>query len=73
MKINVTKQDFSIKPPEERDWMIYQGITLIHSEGCEFARDKCGSERWKRLSVIGAAIGSAVAFSIGILKFLHIC
>lgn len=73
MKIDVSKSDFTEAPQQERDWMLYEAVSLIHSQGCSFAREKCAADRWKKLYVIGAAIGSAVAFSIGVLKFLHLC
>ena len=52
MKIAVSKDDFTQKPPEERDWMLFQGLMNLDHHGCYWARN-----RWKRILVYVTSTG----------------
>ena len=61
LNINVTREDFIKKPQEERDWMLFEGVSQINNHGCTWAR----KSRWivKAYIIAGAAgiVGGAVA------------
>lgn len=75
-KITVTKKDFVEKSPEEQNWILLQGILYMHERGCDYGRNGCKQEAWRKISVLGAAIGGGLSIGggavFGIFKLLGV-
>jgi hypothetical protein len=62
MNITISEDDFKGKSSEDRDWMLFQGISNIHNHGCNWERKK-----WKTAYpfMVGAAmIGGALVMLV---------
>ena len=63
LHIQVSKEEFQGKPPEERDWILYEAVSQINGQGCRYGRT-----RWKKVFTFGGFMGLAGGFLAGALK-----
>jgi len=73
-EINITEQEFKQKPPQDQNWILFQGVTAvrqcidkIENEGCEFARKRKRNGTLKLLS----AISGGITVALGIVYILY--
>jgi hypothetical protein len=73
-EINITEQEFKQKPPQDQNWILFQGVTAvrqcidkIENEGCEFARKRRRNGTLKLLS----AISGGITVALGIVYILY--
>lgn len=70
LDINVRQEDFKSKPPEERDWMLYQGVQMINLQGCKWGKDNHHFNRSRWVIVGFTALGTGLGFAVGIWQAL---
>ena len=69
-KIKITQTEFMAKPVQEQTWLIFEGISHINKDGCEWARKTYGSSFWKKFYIFAAGFGGMILFGIAVLKWL---
>lgn len=70
ININVSESDFKSRPPEDRDWILFQAITMLNLEGCDWGNQQFRHNRIRTIYLIGAGIGAGLGFALSILKLL---
>ncbi len=66
-EVNISELDFKAKSPSDQTWILFQGITSLHKEGCLWGQIKYKSDRLKILS----AIAGSITFALGIVYIIY--
>lgn len=66
-EINISKADFKSKSQDDQGWILFQGISSLHKDGCSWGQKKYKSDRIKVLS----AMAGSVAFAFGIIYIIY--
>lgn len=63
MNINVTREDFVKKPQEERDWMLFEGVSQINSHGCTWAKKSHWIVKAYAIAAAAGIVGGGIAIA----------
>jgi hypothetical protein len=77
-EINITEQDFKQKPPQDQNWILFQGVVAVREcvnkiddEGCQFAKKKRRNGTLQLLSAISGGFTVAIGIVYILYKLIH--
>lgn len=66
-EVNISESDFKAKPAGEQNWILFQGVTSLHRDGCAWGQKKYKGDRLKYVS----AMTGAVVFALGVIYIVY--
>jgi hypothetical protein len=66
-EVNISEREFKAKSADDQSWILFQGVSSLHKEGCLWGQKKYKSDRIKILS----AMAGSVAFAFGIIYIIY--
>lgn len=66
-EVNISESEFKAKTSSDQTWILFQGITSLHKEGCAWGRIKYGKDRLKMWTAFGAGISGG----LGIIYIIY--
>lgn len=65
--INISEREFKTKSADDQSWILFQGVSSLHKEGCLWGQTKYKSDRIKVFS----AMAGSIAFALGVIYIIY--
>ena len=59
-EVNITEADFKSKESSDQTWILFQGITSLHRDGCDWGRVKYVKDRLKLWTAFGVGVSGGL-------------
>lgn len=70
LNIHIGKDEFLSKPVGDQNWLLFEGISQINTQGCSYGKQFHKKEKWAMAKVIGASLGAGAVTAIAVIAAL---
>lgn len=66
-EVNISEREFKAKSADDQSWILFQGVTSLHEEGCAWGKKRYSKDRLK----VWSAFGGGFAAVLGVIYLIY--